>query len=157
PVCRFVLRWPRAVIAAAVLVLLSGGWALAHLGREFMPPLDEGTILYMPTTVPGIAITEARRLLQVQDRILAGFPEVERVFGKAGRADTATDPAPLSMMETTIVLKPRAQWPHPTSTEDLVARMDRALQIPGTTNGWTMPIKGRIDMLATGIRTPVGV
>jgi Cu(I)/Ag(I) efflux system membrane protein CusA/SilA len=181
PACRFVLRWPRATIAVSVLLVASAAWAYTRLGREFMPPLDEGTILYMPTTPPGISVTEASTLLRTQDRILAGFPEVERVFGKAGRADTATDPAPFSMMETTVSLKPPSEWTEqprwysswapewlkalvlrrvwadrPSSAE-LVARMDRALQIPGTTNAWTMPIKGRIDMLATGIRTPVGI
>jgi Cu(I)/Ag(I) efflux system membrane protein CusA/SilA len=157
PACRFVLARPRLVLAAAALIVASGGWAWMHLGREFMPPLDEGTILYMPTTVPGISVTEARRLLQMQDRILAGLPEVQSVFGKAGRAETSTDPAPLSMMETTVVLRPESQWPRSSSRADLIERMDRALQVPGVTNAWTMPIKGRIDMLATGFRTPVGL
>jgi Cu(I)/Ag(I) efflux system membrane protein CusA/SilA len=157
PACRFVLRRPRAVVGVALLVVASGIWAWSRLGSEFMPPLNEGTILYMPTTLPGISVTEARHLLQIQDKVLAGFPEVERVFGKAGRADTSTDPAPFSMMETTIVLKPEAQWPRRSSWQELIERMDGALQIPGATNAWTMPIRGRIDMLATGFRTPVGI
>ncbi len=127
------------------------------LGHEFMPPLNEGTILYMPTTLPGISITEASRLMQIQDRTLKSFPEVLSVHGKAGRADTATDPAPFSMMETVVQLKPKSQWRRGLTYEKLLAEMDAALQIPGTGNGWTMPIIGRIDMLNTGIRTPVGV
>src|SRR5260370_19543402 len=144
-----------------------------------MPPLDEGALLFMPTTLPGISLAEARRLMQAQDRVLASFPEVERVTGKAGRADSATDPAPPSMIETVILLKPKDQWPriatwydgwpgwlrpvfrHVTpdhaSTEDLVARMDRALHAPGVSNAWTMPIRNRIEMQSTGIRTAVGV
>ena len=146
-----------------------------------MPPLNEGTILYMPTTLPGISVTEAGRLLQTQDRILKSFPEVVTVFGKAGRAETSTDPAPFSMMETTVVLKPPSEWRHKEqwysdrapewlqalvlrhiwpdriSWDELMAEMDAALQIPGTTNAWTMPIKARIDMLTTGVRTPVGI
>ncbi len=180
PACRFVLRYPKSTIAAAVLVVLTTVPAYLALGREFMPPLNEGTILYMPTTLPGISVTEASRLLQTQDRILHSFPEVERVFGKAGRAETSTDPAPFSMMETTVLLKPpsewrqkprfysswapgwlasvlRRAWPDRISWTELVDEMDRALRIPGTSNAWTMPIKARIDMLTTGIRTPVGV
>ncbi len=151
-----------------------------RLGHEFMPPLDEGVILYMPTTLPGISATAAAALLERQDQLLKQVPEVERVFGKAGRADTSTDPAPLSMMETTVVLKPEAQWRHKDrwyskwvpgfmqglfrplwpdsiSSEDLINEMDQKLQIPGQTNAWTMPIRNRIDMLTTGIRTPVGI
>ncbi|RPJ43096.1 MAG: efflux RND transporter permease subunit, partial [Candidatus Latescibacterota bacterium] len=151
-----------------------------RLGREFMPPLQEGTILYMPTTLPGISITQAEELLQTQDRILRSFPEVEVVFGKAGRADTSTDPAPLSMMETTVVLRPkhewrakerwytgrvptflqgplRVVWPDRISYDELIDEMDRAMRFPGNVNAWTMPIKGRIDMLTTGVRTPVGI
>jgi len=127
------------------------------LGHEFMPPLNEGTILYMPTTVPGLSVTEAARLMQLQDRTLKAFPEVVSVHGKAGRADTATDPAPFSMMETVVQLKPKAQWRPGLTWEKLTAEMDAALQIPGTVNAWTMPIKGRIDMLTTGVRTPVGI
>jgi Cu(I)/Ag(I) efflux system membrane protein CusA/SilA len=181
PACRFVLRHPRATIAAAVVIVASTVPVYLRLGHEFMPPLNEGTILYMPTTLPGLSVAEAGRLLREQDRVLRSFPEVERVFGKAGRAETSTDPAPFSMMETTVVLKPTAEWRHQDrfwsswspewlanavfrrawpdhiSFETLVEEMDRALQIPGVTNAWTMPIKARIDMLSTGVRTPVGV
>mgnify|MGYP003591813940 CR=1 FL=1 len=180
PVCRAVLRRPRTVIAASLLLLASTVPVFLSLGSEFMPPLHEGTVLYMPTTLPGISVTGAAKLLQAQDRILSGFPEVERVFGKAGRAETSTDPAPLSMMETTVVLRPESEW-RPKERwysswapgwlaavlrhawrdrityDELVAEMDAALSIPGSTNAWTMPIKGRIDMLSTGIRTPIGV
>ncbi|MGR9088654.1 MAG: efflux RND transporter permease subunit, partial [Gammaproteobacteria bacterium] len=125
---------------------------------EFMPPLDEGDILYMPSTFPGISITKAKELLQQTDKILKTFPEVQHVFGKVGRADTATDPAPLSMVETTVRLKPKNQWPNPDkTTRQLMAEMDRAIRFPGVTNAWTMPIKTRIDMLSTGIKTPVGI
>jgi copper/silver efflux system protein len=180
PVCRLVLRHPVATILLAVLLMASTVPAYRRLGHEFMPPLDEGTILYMPTTLPGISVGEASRLLQVQDRILRRFPEVASVHGKAGRAETSTDPAPFSMMETVVALKPEGQWRPKErwysswapdwlrgglrhvwrdriSTEELVDEMHRALQIPGTTNAWTMPIKNRIDMLSTGIRTPVGI
>ena len=154
--------------------------AYFRLGSEFMPPLHEGSILYMPTTLPGISVAQAQELLETQDRVLASFPEVERVFGKAGRADTSTDPAPFSMMETTVILKPESEWrprerwfsswapdwvarplrifwPDRISYEDLISEMDQALRIPGTTNAWTMPIKARIDMLSTGVRTPIGI
>jgi Cu(I)/Ag(I) efflux system membrane protein CusA/SilA len=127
------------------------------MGSEFMPPLYEGTILYMPTTLPGISVTEAGALLQQIDRKLMTFPEVEHVFGKSGRAETSTDPAPFSMMEVVVELKPREQWRPGLGYEDLIAEMDRALQFPGVTNAWTMPIKARIDMLTTGVRTPVGI
>jgi Cu(I)/Ag(I) efflux system membrane protein CusA/SilA len=181
PACRFVLRWPRATIVAALLIVATTVPAYLSLGHEFMPPLNEGVILYMPVTLPGISVTEAARLLQVQDRALRAFPEVESVHGKAGRAETSTDPAPFSMMETTVVLKPpsewrprprwysehspewlkdallRPVWPDHLSWEELVDEMDRALRIPGVTNAWTMPIKGRIDMLTTGVRSPVGI
>jgi Cu(I)/Ag(I) efflux system membrane protein CusA/SilA len=178
--CRWVLQHPKRVIGAAVLAVLAAIPVYLGLGSEFMPPLDEGSILYMPTTMPGISVTEAHRLLTLQDRILRSFPEVESVFGKAGRADTATDPAPFSMMETTILLKPhdqwrekrrwysgwaprplkvvlRTAWPDRISAEELIAEMDSAMQIPGNSNAWTMPIRGRIDMLSTGVRTPVGI
>ncbi len=128
-----------------------------RIGSEFMPPLYEGDLLYMPTTLPGISIGKARELLQQTDRIIATFPEVERVFGKVGRAETATDPAPLTMLETTIKLKPQDQWRAGMTPEKLVDSLDRAIQFPGLTNAWTMPIKTRIDMLATGIKTPVGI
>ncbi|MBK9775937.1 MAG: efflux RND transporter permease subunit [bacterium] len=180
PACRFVLRRPKTVIVVAFALVLATVPVYLQLGSEFMPPLNEGSILYMPTTLPGISVAQALELLQTQDKVLASFPEVERVFGKAGRADTSTDPAPLSMMETTVILKPEEQWraaprwytdrlpgfmlplvrpiwPDRLSWDELVDEMDRALRIPGVTNAWTMPIKARIDMLTTGMRTPVGI
>jgi Cu(I)/Ag(I) efflux system membrane protein CusA/SilA len=180
PVVRWSLRHRRLVIAAALGLVLCTVPVALRLGSEFMPPLDEGALLYMPSAMPGISITEAQRLLQVTDRIIRQFPEVDRVLGKAGRADTATDPAPLSMLETLITLKPKSRWrrvstwysgwapewlkpvfrhltPDNISQDRLVAEMNGALAVPGVTNAWTMPIKGRIDMLTTGVRTPVGV
>ena len=179
PPVKFVLRHPRAVIAAALLVVLFTIPAYKKLGHEFMPPLNEGSILYMPTTLPGISVAQAQDLLQRQDQLLRTFPEVERVFGKAGRAETATDPAPFSMMETIVVLKPQPEWrtrprwysnwpafvkplfrplwPETLSWDELVNEMNAKLALPGQTNAWTMPIKNRIDMLTTGVRTPVGV
>jgi copper/silver efflux system protein len=180
PACRFVLRFPKSVIAAALLLVAVSVPVYFKLGTEFMPPLNEGSILYMPTTLPGLSVTGAAELLQTQDRILKAFPEVERVFGKAGRADTSTDPAPFSMMETTVILKPPDQWrakdrwysawapgwmkaplrhlwPDRISWDELTEKMDEAMRIPGVTNAWTMPIKARIDMLSTGVRTPVGI
>ncbi|MGE5246500.1 MAG: efflux RND transporter permease subunit [Betaproteobacteria bacterium] len=157
PVCRRALEWKWAVLAAAVALVAVTVPVYQRLGSEFMPPLDEGTLLFMPATLPGISIAESQRLLQVQDRIIKSFPEVALVLGKAGRADTSTDPAPLSMMETLVVLKPKTEWPEGLTTEQLVQRMDDALRLPGVTNSWTMPIKGRIDMLTTGVRTPVGI
>jgi Cu(I)/Ag(I) efflux system membrane protein CusA/SilA len=179
PACRFVLRHPKAVIAVALALVAVSVPVYFQLGSEFMPPLNEGTLLYMPTTLPGISVGGAQELLIAQDKILRTFPEVERVFGKAGRADTATDPAPFSMFETTVVLKPEDQWrsrerwfsgwPEWTkpafrpfwsdrvSWDELIAEMNQALQAPGVTNAWTMPIKARIDMLSTGVRTPVGI
>lgn len=149
------LRW--LTLAAAAPALIAAATAFRSLGSEFMPPLWEGDLLYMPTTLPGVSIGKAREILQQTDRIIKTFPEVEHVFGKAGRAETATDPAPLSMLETTITLKPRSEWREGVTPEKLIRQMDAALQIPGLTNAWTMPVKTRIDMLATGIRTPVGV
>ncbi|MCM8812172.1 MAG: efflux RND transporter permease subunit [Candidatus Omnitrophica bacterium] len=157
PACRFVLRHRFATVAAAVLLVLTTVPVYLRLGSEFMPPLREGTLLYMPTTLPGISVTEAQNLLQKQDQILKSFPEVERVFGKSGRMESSTDPAPFSMMETVVVLKPQRQWRKGMTYEALIAEMDAALQIPGTTNAWTMPIKNRIDMLTTGVRTPIGI
>jgi len=179
PVCRFVLKHKKQTLWAAIFFMAISIPVYFSLGSEFMPPLNEGAILYMPTTLPGISVTEAERVLQIQDKILKTFPEVERVFGKMGRADTSTDPAPFSMAETTVILKPESEW-RPVkrwyswlpnhyhfflrhiwsdriSWEDLINEMDRKLQIPGWTNAWTMPIKNRIDMLSTGIRTPVGI
>jgi len=157
PACRFVLRRPWVVIGAAVALVAVSLPMYFRLGSEFMPPLHEGTILYMPTTLPGVSVAQAQELLEAQDRVLKRFPEVERVFGKAGRADTSTDPAPFSMFETTVVLKPESAWREGMTYEKLIDEMDRAVRAPGVTNAWTMPIKGRIDMLTTGIRTPVGV
>ncbi|MFC1610470.1 efflux RND transporter permease subunit, partial [Myxococcota bacterium] len=127
------------------------------LGSEFMPPLNEGDLLYMPTTPPGISITKAKELLQQTDKLIAKHPQVEHVLGKVGRAETATDPAPLSMIETTIILTPQDTWPDGKTIEDIIAELDKMVQFPGVTNAWTMPIKTRIDMLATGIKTPVGI
>ena len=157
PVIERVLRyrWPVVAMAAAAVILAF--IPLQRIGSEFMPPLDEGTLLYMPTTLPGIGVTKARQTLQRQDSILAAVPEVASVFGKAGRANTATDPAGLDMFETTIVLKPESEWRPGMTTERLIAELDSLVRFPGITNAWTMPIQGRIDMLATGIRTPVGV
>ncbi|MDP3540953.1 MAG: CusA/CzcA family heavy metal efflux RND transporter [Elusimicrobiota bacterium] len=179
PVCRWVLERPWKVIGAAALVTLATVPIYLKLGSEFMPPLNEGTILYMPTTLPGISVTQAAELLQKQDEILKSFPEVERVFGKAGRAETSTDSAPFSMMETTVVLKPMEEWRKKErwysglpellqrplrrvwwdriTWEELVAEMDSRMKFPGVTNAWTMPIKARIDMLTTGVRTPIGI
>ncbi|MHB1192843.1 MAG: efflux RND transporter permease subunit [Longimicrobiales bacterium] len=157
PLLRFVLRWRWPVAGAALATVILTVLPARRIGSEFMPPLDEGTILYMPTTLPGISVAKAASTLRMQDSILASFPEVESVFGKAGRAETATDPAPLDMFETTIVLKPEDEWRAGVTHASLVAEMDAAVRTAGVTNSWTMPIRGRIDMLATGIRTPVGV
>jgi Cu(I)/Ag(I) efflux system membrane protein CusA/SilA len=157
PVLGAALRRRFAVLAVAVLLLLASVYPLERIGSEFMPPLNEGDLLYMPTTLPGISITKARQLLQQTDRIIATLPEVERVFGKVGRAETATDPAPLSMIETTITLKPRSEWRPGMTPQKLIAELDGMIRFPGVTNAWTMPIKTRIDMLSTGIKTPVGI
>ncbi|HEY0670952.1 MAG TPA: CusA/CzcA family heavy metal efflux RND transporter, partial [Longimicrobiales bacterium] len=157
PVIEWVLRYRWPVVAAAFAALLLSYIPFTKIGSEFMPPLDEGTILYMPTTLPGIGVAKAREALQRQDSILASIPEVQSVFGKAGRANTATDPAGLDMFETTIVLKPETEWREGMTAEKIVAEMDSLVRMPGFTNAWTMPIQGRIDMLATGIRTPVGI
>ena len=157
PVIDVVLKHKVATIALALVVLLASVWPASRLGSEFMPTLNEGTLLYMPASLPGMSVTKASELLQQQDRIIKGFPEVESVFGKAGRALTATDPAPLEMFETVINLKPEDQWRDGMTTDKLIAEMDAALKFPGVANSWTMPIKARTDMLATGIRTPVGI
>lgn len=157
PVIQTVLRAKGATILVAILVLAATVWPARQLGSEFMPDLDEGTLMYMPTTLPGLSVTKAAELMQVQNRIIKSFPEVESVFGKAGRAGTATDPAPTEMFETIINLKPEEEWRAGVTVESLKAEMDAALQFPGVANAWTMPIRARIDMLATGIRTPVGV
>jgi Cu(I)/Ag(I) efflux system membrane protein CusA/SilA len=157
PVIDFVLRFRLPVMALAVATLLLTWIPFQRIGGEFMPPLNEGTLLYMPTTLPGIGVTRAHQALQRQDSILAAFPEVVSVFGKAGRANTATDPSGFDMFETTIALKPESEWRAGMTMEKLIAEMDAAVRFPGITNSWTMPIQGRIDMLATGIRTPVGI
>jgi Cu(I)/Ag(I) efflux system membrane protein CusA/SilA len=157
PIIAAVLKAKVATIVLALAVLGITLWPASRLGSEFMPNLDEGTLFYMPTTLPGISITKAADLLQSQDRIIKTFPEVLSVYGKAGRASTATDPAPTEMFETVINLKPKDQWRPGVTTDSLIAEMDKALQFPGVSNAWTMPIKARIDMLSTGIRTPVGV
>ncbi len=179
PACRLVLRHPWATLAAAAILMASTVPVFFALGSEFMPPLDEGTLLYMPTTLPGLSVTEAARILQTTDAQIMQVPEVERVFGKAGRAETSTDPAPFSMIETTILLKPESEWRRVPrffsdwpgwlqaplrriwydriTTEDIVAELDARLRLPGLTNAWTMPIKARTDMLTTGVRTTIGI
>jgi len=180
PVCRWVLRHRKETLFVATALILTTIPIYFKLGSEFMPPLKEGSVLYMPTTLPGISVTEAQALMQKQDQILKSFPEVEKVFGKAGRIESSTDPAPFSMMETVVLLKPEKEWrkrtrwytwcvpelfkdplrmiqPEQISYEELIDEMDRSLKIPGTTNAWTMPIKNRIDMLTTGVRTPIGI
>jgi copper/silver efflux system protein len=174
PAIEFILRHRRlcwTIIAAAALAVAMTYWPWSRLGSEFMPPLNEGDLLYMPTTLPGISVTKAREVLSQTDRIIKRFPEVDNVFGKIGRAETATDPAPLSMIETTIRLHPEEEWPavditddrgsvvahRPRTTDELIGALNRAVQFPGLTNAWTMPIKTRIDMLSTGIKTPVGI
>ncbi len=158
PFARLALRFKWTTLLLALITLLITIPIFQKLGSEFMPPLNEGTILYMPTTLPGVSITEAGKILQLQDRILKQFPEVESVFGKVGRATTSTDPAPISMIETIINLKPEEEWRPDMTWDKLIQEMDKAMrQIPGVTNAWTMPIKARIDMLSTGIRTPIGI
>ncbi len=157
PVIRGVIRFPRATVAGAAIVLLVGLWPATQLGSEFMPPLDEGDLMYMPTTYPGVSIDKAREILQHTDKLIRTVPEVSKVFGKIGRADTATDPAPLTMIETVIQLRPREEWREGMTPELLRAELDRIVRYPGLTNAWVMPIKTRIDMLATGIKTPVGI
>ena len=157
PVIQAVLRRPWSVVAASLVVLILTWIPWSRTGSEFMPPLDEGTLLFMPTSLPGASVARAREVLRIQDSIIKTFPEVERVWGKAGRAETATDPAGLDMFETIVTLKPAVDWRSGMTVNRLVAAMDSAVRLPGVSNAWTMPIKGRIDMLATGIRTPVGV
>ncbi|MBN2700865.1 MAG: efflux RND transporter permease subunit [Methylothermaceae bacterium] len=158
PVLKIAMRHRWMSLGVMALILASTWYPFSQLGSEFMPPLDEGDILYMPTTFPGVSITKAKEILQQTDKILKTFPEVETVFGKVGRAQTATDPAPLSMIETTVRLKPKSKWPNPDkTTKELMQEMDQAIRFPGIANAWTMPIKTRIDMLSTGIKTPVGI
>ncbi len=157
PLIGWVLRWKKSIVVIALGVLAATIYPAMRLGSEFMPTLNEGTLLYMPVTLPGISVTKAAETMQTQNKIIMSFPEVASVFGKAGRADTATDPAPLEMTETIINLKPESAWRPGMTIDKLIAELDQALQIPGVANAWTMPIKNRIDMLATGIRTPVGI
>ncbi len=157
PVLKQVMKFPKSTIVAAVLVTIIGFWPVDKIGSEFIPPLDEGDLMYMPTTYPGISIGKARELLQQTDKLIRTVPEVETVFGKVGRAETATDPAPLTMIETFIQLKPQEEWREGVTTESLKAEFDKLVKFPGLTNAWVMPIKTRIDMLATGIKTPVGI
>ena len=157
PVLKQVMKFPKSTIVAAILVTIVGFWPVDKIGSEFIPPLDEGDLMYMPTTYPGISIGKARELLQQTDKLIRTVPEVETVFGKVGRAETATDPAPLTMIETFIQLKPQEQWREGVTTESLKAEFDKLVKFPGLTNAWVMPIKTRIDMLATGIKTPVGI
>lgn len=157
PVLRRVMQFPKLTIALAFIITVVGFWPVSKIGSEFIPPLDEGDLMYMPTTYPGISIGKARQLLQQTDKLIATVPEVESVFGKVGRAETATDPAPLTMIETFIQLKPRDEWREGITTESLKAEFDSLVKLPGLTNAWVMPIKTRIDMLATGIKTPVGI
>jgi len=156
PALEWVLRFPKATLGLALLVFLSALWPASQLGGEFLPPLDEGDLLYMPTALPGLSAQKAAKLLQQSNRMIKTVPEVARVFGKAGRADSATDPAPLEMFETTIQFKPREQWRPGMTAEKLVEELDRAVQVPGLANLWIPPIRNRIDMLATGIKSPIG-
>ena len=157
PIIAGVMRWKKSTIAVALLALLVSVYPASQLGSEFMPTLNEGSLLYMPASLPGMSITKAAELMQTQDKIIKSFPEVESVFGKAGRANTATDPAPTEMFETVINLKPESEWRPGLTMDGLIAELDKALQFPGVANAWTMPIKARTDMLSTGIRTPIGI
>jgi Cu(I)/Ag(I) efflux system membrane protein CusA/SilA len=157
PIITWVMRWKKATIVAALVMLAVSLYPATRLGSEFMPTLNEGTLFYMPTSLPGMSITKAAELLQTQNKIIKSFPEVASVYGKAGRANTATDPAPTEMFETVINLKPQEEWRPGMTTDKLIAELDKALQFPGVANSWTMPIKARIDMLSTGIRTPIGI
>ena len=157
PIIAWVMRWKKLTIVAAVVALVASIYPASQLGSEFMPTLNEGTLLYMPASLPGMSITKAAELMQTQNKIIKSFPEVASVYGKAGRANTATDPAPTEMFETVINLKPESEWRAGMTTDKLIAELDKALQFPGVANAWTMPIKARIDMLSTGIRTPIGI
>jgi len=157
PVLKQVMKFPKSTIVAAILVTIVGFWPVDKIGSEFIPPLDEGDLMYMPTTYPGLSIGKAREILQQTDKLIKTVPEVETVFGKIGRAESATDPAPLTMIETFIQLKPQEEWREGVTTESLKAEFDKLVKFPGLTNAWVMPIKTRIDMLATGIKTPVGI
>jgi len=157
PVINAVIQYPKATLLLAGAILVVGLWPATRLGSEFMPPLDEGDLMYMPTTYPGISIDKARELLQQTDKLISTVPEVKSVFGKIGRAETATDPAPLTMIETVIQFKPKSEWREGMTADGLREELNRIIKLPGVTNTWVMPIKTRIDMLATGIKTPVGI
>jgi len=157
PALEWVLQWPKATLAIAVLVFATTLWPVSQLGGEFLPPLDEGDLLYMPSALPGLSAQKASELLQITNRMIKTVPEVERVFGKAGRAETATDPAPMEMFETTVQLKPRDQWRSGMTPEKLIETLDQAVKVPGLSNIWIPPIRNRIDMLATGVKSPIGV
>ena len=157
PFINMVLKAPKTVLTVTLLLVLIGLWPLSQLGSEFMPDLDEGDLLYMPSTFPAVSVGKAQQLLQQTDKLIKTVPEVKRVFGKVGRAETATDPAPLTMIETTILLKPRDEWREGMTMDKLKKELNELVQFPGLTNAWVMPIKNRIDMLATGIKTPVGI
>ena len=157
PGLNWVMRWPKATLAVAGAIFLTTLIPFSQLGGEFLPPLDEGDLLYMPSALPGLSPGEASALLQRTDRLIKSVPEVETVFGKAGRADTATDPAPLTMFETTIRFRPREEWREGMTTDALIEELDRIVQVPGLANVWVPPIRNRIDMLATGIKSPIGV
>jgi len=157
PLLDKVLQWPKATLAAAGLLLVATLWPLAQLGSEFLPQIDEGDLLYMPSTLPGISSREAGRLLQQTDRLIKTIPEVQSVFGKAGRADSATDPAPLTMLETTIQFKPKSEWRPGMTMDKLISELDNTVKVPGIANVWVPPIRNRLDMLATGIKSPVGI
>jgi Cu(I)/Ag(I) efflux system membrane protein CusA/SilA len=157
PVIALVMRWKKTTILLALLVLGISVYPLTKLGSEFMPTLNEGTLLYMPATLPGLSVTKAAEIMQTQNKIIKSFPEVASVFGKAGRANTATDPAPMEMFETVINLKPESEWRPGMTIDKIISELDKAVQLPGVSNAWTMPIKARIDMLSTGIRTPIGI
>ncbi len=157
PILKSALKWPKTMVLAALMLTASVIWPLQRMGSEFMPPLDEGDLMYMPTTYPGISIGKAREILQQTDKLIKAIPEVATVFGKIGRAETATDPAPLTMIETFIHFKPKSAWRPGVTTASLKQELDQLIQFPGLTNAWVMPIKTRIDMLATGIKTPVGI
>lgn len=151
------LRFPKTVLLVAIVLMGSAYYPISKMGSEFIPPLDEGDLMYMPTTYPGFSIGKARELLQQTNKLIKTVPEVDTVWGKIGRAETATDPAPLTMIETVIQFKPKDEWRDGVTTESIKNELDQLIQFPGITNAWVMPIKTRIDMLATGIKTPIGI
>ncbi|HET6722938.1 MAG TPA: efflux RND transporter permease subunit, partial [Chitinophagaceae bacterium] len=157
PILKWCLKWRKTTIGINIVALAVGVIMMTRLGSEFMPPLDEGSLLFMPVTLPDVSNSEAKRLLQVQDRLIRSVPEVSHVLGKAGRANTATDNSPISMIETIILLKPKNEWRKGMNKDDIINELNSKLQIPGVTNGWTQPIINRINMLSTGVRTDVGL